>query len=147
MTGDPVQRRLRDALYSEAMLLADEARGYFDEVGRRETAELDPLTRVLFSCESLKVTTRIMHVVAWLLTQRAVDAGEIARVTARLPAHRLGEAPESGDVDGLPERARALVEGSTDLYRRVQRLDQAFSDAINSPARAMQERLTRALGA
>ncbi|PAX09789.1 DUF1465 family protein [Sphingomonas lenta] len=147
MTGDPVQRRLRDALYSEAMLLADEARGYFDEVGRRETAALDPLARVLFSCESLKVTTRIMHVVAWLLTQRAVDAGEIAPVTARLPAHRLGDAPESDGADALPERARALIEASVDLHRRVQRLDQAFSEAVDSPARAMQERLSRALGA
>jgi regulator of CtrA degradation len=64
--------RLIDALYTEAMLLADEARAYFDEAGRDERQSLEPFVRVGFACESLKVTTRIMHSVAWLLTQRAV---------------------------------------------------------------------------
>ncbi|MGE6036651.1 DUF1465 family protein, partial [Klebsiella pneumoniae] len=31
-----IHRRLIDSLYTEAMLLADEARAYFDEVGRNE---------------------------------------------------------------------------------------------------------------
>ena len=65
--------RLIDALYTEAMLLADEARAYFDEAGREERNALEPFARVGFACESLKVTTRIMHIVAWLLTQRAVE--------------------------------------------------------------------------
>lgn len=146
MIGDPVQRRLRDALYSEAMLLADEARCYFDEPGRRDSEELDPLARVLFSCESLKVTTRVTQAVAWLLTQRAVDAGEMAPATARLPAHRLGDAPET-DAETfavLPWGARALVDASMDLHRRVARLDRALGEPADSPARAMQERLSRA---
>ena len=69
-----VHRRLIDSLYTEAMLLADEARGYFDEVGREQRDMLGAMDRVVFSCESLKVTTRLMHVIAWLLTQRAVAA-------------------------------------------------------------------------
>jgi regulator of CtrA degradation len=63
--------RLVDSLYVEAMLLADEVRAYFDEGGREEREALPPLLKVSFSCESLKVTTRLMHVIAWLLTQRA----------------------------------------------------------------------------
>ena len=146
MTADPVQKRLRDSLYSEAMLLADEARSYFDEAGARDTAELPPVGRVHFSCEALKVTTRIMHVVAWLLTQRAVDAGEISAVESRLPARRLGDAPESGAgaSDGMPDRARALILASADLYRRVAHLDRTMDDSP-SPARALQERLARSL--
>lgn len=145
MTDDPVQRRLRDTLYSEAMLLADEARGYFDELGRRDSAHLDPAARVQFSCESLKVTARVMHAVAWLLTRRAVDAGEIAPVVAALPAHRLGDAPDTdaAALDSLPERARALVEASIDLHRRIALLDQALDAPTDSPARAMQERLAQ----
>ena len=57
------------------MLLADEARGYFDDAGRGDRDSLDALGRVVFSCESMKVTTRLMHVIAWLLTQRAVAGG------------------------------------------------------------------------
>lgn len=147
MTGDPVRPRLRDALFSEAMLLADEARGYFDGVGRAEGARLDPVARVEFSCESLKVTVRIMHAVAWLLTHRAIDAGEITPDDARLPPRRLSDAPESEEAKlyPLPVRARALIRASIDLHRRVAHLDRALDEEAESPARAMQERLRREL--
>jgi regulator of CtrA degradation len=144
-----LHRRLIDALYVEAMLLADEARAYFDEAGRAERESLDPLARVGFSCESLKVTTRLMHVIAWLLTQRAVQAGELRPREALHPSRRLGEAPASdgGLVAALPPRAKGLIESSEDLHRRVARLDMAQeADAEPSPARSMQERLALALG-
>src|SRR6476659_5307082 len=70
-----ITSRLIDSLYTEAMLLADEARSYFDDAGRDERSMLEPAARVGFACESLKVTTRIMHIVAWLLTQRAIESG------------------------------------------------------------------------
>ena len=141
--------RLVDSLYTEAMLLADEARAYFDRHGRDDRETLEPLLRVGFSCESLKVTTRLMHVVAWLLTQRAVDAGEISRVQARKPGRRLGDAPESDAIllAKLPPAAQTLVESSRDLYARVQRLDSSGADAVPqpSPARSLLSRLERSL--
>ena len=82
--------RLVDSLYVEAMILADEARGYFDERGRVDREALSPIARVAFTCESLKVTTRLMHIIAWLLTRRAVEAGEISHREARDPSRRLG---------------------------------------------------------
>ncbi len=85
-----IHRKLVDSLYVEAMLLADEARAYFDVLGRAERNSLEALSRVTFSCESLKVTTRLMHIIAWLLTQRAVQAGEITPVDALSPSRRLG---------------------------------------------------------
>ncbi|HEX8262826.1 MAG TPA: DUF1465 family protein, partial [Allosphingosinicella sp.] len=139
-----------DSLYTEAMLLADEARGYFDRQGREERMMLDPLLRVGFSCESLKVTTRLMHVIAWLLTQRAVEAGELSRTQARRPARRLGEAPDSdeGLLPRLPANALALVNASRDLYARVKRLDEAGGlgpEPQASPARSLMSRLERSL--
>src|SRR6187402_1540029 len=53
-----LNRKLVDSLYVEAMLLADEARSYFDVNGRAERDALPPMQRVGFSCESLRVTTR-----------------------------------------------------------------------------------------
>ena len=47
---------------------------------------LEPFARVGFACESLKVTTRIMHIVAWLLTQRAVESGELHAPTGAAPS-------------------------------------------------------------
>ncbi|WP_419808057.1 DUF1465 family protein [Sphingomonas sp.] len=140
-----LHRRLVDSLHVEAMLLADEARAYFDESGRAEREALDPLDRVGFSCESLKVTTRLMHVIAWLLTQRAIDAGELRLRDALHPSRRLGEAPvsEAATVEVLPWRARGLIETSADLHRRVARLDaaQAGDTPSDSPVRELQERL------
>jgi regulator of CtrA degradation len=139
--------KLIDSLYVEAMVLADEARSYFDRHGREDRESLDPLVRVGFSCESLKVTTRLMHVIAWLLTQRAVEAGELSRAQARTPARSLGEAPESDKalLGQLPESALALIRASSDLYARVRRLDQAGPDPQSSPARSLLNRLERSL--
>jgi len=142
-----IQRRLIDSLYIEAMLLADEARSYFDEAGRAERDTLDPLIRVGFSCESLKVTTRLMHVIAWLLTQRAVDAGELGLRDALDPSRRLGDAPvfDADLVDALPDRARGLVTASADLHRRVGLLDRAqAAPQAQSPVHGLHDRLALA---
>jgi regulator of CtrA degradation len=142
-----LHRRLVDALYSKAMVLADEARTYFDAAGRAEREALDPLIRVSFSCESLKVTTRLMHVIAWLLTQRAVEAGELQPRDALDPSRRLGDAPvtEQALLDRLPTRARTLIEASTDLHRRVGRLDRGLDEVRGaSPALSMQRLLAQA---
>src|SRR6478736_1195424 len=90
--------RLIDSLYTEAMLLADEARAYFDETGRDDRQSLEPFARVGFACELLKVTTRIMHIVAWLLTQRAVESGELGSADGRRPERRLGNAQDSDQM-------------------------------------------------
>ena len=141
--------RLIDSLYTEAMLLADEARAYFDETGRDERGMLEPFARVGFACESLKVTTRIMHIVAWLLTQRAVESGEIAERDGRRPERRLGHASDSDPLvlDQLPPAAKRLVTASADLYSRVSRLDegQLADEPVQSPARALMGRLERDL--
>jgi len=145
-----ITSRLIDSLYTEAMLLADEARSYFDDAGRDERATLEPFARVGFACESLKVTTRIMHIVAWLLTQRAIESGEIAGRDSRRPERRLGNAQESDPavVATLPPSARKLISSSSDLYARVKRLDEGGleSDVPQSPARALMGRLERGLG-
>jgi regulator of CtrA degradation len=145
-----ITSRLIDSLYTESMLLADEARSYFDEAGRDERATLEPFARVGFACESLKVTTRIMHIVAWLLTQRAIESGEIPSREGRRPERRLGTAQDSDPavLAQLPESAQRLINASADLYARVKRLDDGGieSEMPQSPARALMGRLERGLG-
>jgi len=153
MSTTPIRARLTpklvDSLYTEAMLLADEARAYFDRNGREDRMSLDPLLRVGFSVESLKVTTRLMHVIAWLLTQRAVEAGELTLAQGREKTRRLGDAPESDQelVQKLPEGAVHLVKSSQELFVRVSRLDEgeAAAEPSPSPARSLMSRLERSL--
>ncbi|WP_294305555.1 DUF1465 family protein [uncultured Sphingomonas sp.] len=144
----PFHAKLIDGLYVDAMALAEAARGYYDGIGRDERDELDPLVRVAFSCESLKVTTRLMHVIAWVLTQRAVEAGEIDWAEARQPIRRLGASPDTDDTQlaAMPEPARRLTQASLDLHRRVERLDAMADEGASaaSPVQVLQARLSRA---
>lgn len=143
--NDRMTTKLVDSLYIEAMILADETRAYFDEPGRADRDALPPARRVTFSCESLKVTTRLMHVIAWLLTRRAIEAGELSVHQGREPARRLGTAADSDEsaIGILPAPARLLVEASLDLYGRIQRLDQEIDRPVfaPSPARGLLRRL------
>ena len=145
-----ITSRLIDSLYTEAMLLADEARSYFDDAGRDERQTLEPFARVGFACESLKVTTRIMHIVAWLLTQRAIESGEIPLIEGRRPERRLGNAQDSDPavVNQLPASAQRLINASADLYARIKRIDEGSlePEVSQSPARALMGRLERGLG-
>lgn len=146
----PITSKLVDSLYTEAMLLADEARGYFDTEGQAERAALDPVLRVAYSCESLRVTTRLMHVVSWLLVRKAVDAGEMSEREGEAPDRRLGRAGDneldSARMRKLPPRAREIVDASRDLYDRVKRLDDQLAIEIPlSPARALLGKLERSL--
>ena len=145
-----ITSRLVDSLYTEAMLLADEARSYFDDAGRDDRLTLEPFERVSFACESLKVTTRIMHIVAWLLTQRAIETGEIPGQEGRRPERRLGHAQQSDPdaVAKLPPAAQRLVAASSDLYARIKRIDEGVvtDEPAASPARALMGRLERGLG-
>ncbi len=147
-TGADVHRRLIDSLYVEAMLLADEARSYFNDAGQEERALLDPMTRVVLSCESLKITTRLMHVIAWLLTQRAIDAGEIAADLGDDPLRALATSPvtEEAVLATMPRTTQTLIRASIDLYRRAERIERSkASPPAASPARAMFERLAMQL--
>jgi regulator of CtrA degradation len=145
-----ITSRLIDGLYTEAMLLADEARSYFDDAGRDDRNTLEPFVRVGFACESLKVTTRIMHIVAWLLTQRAVETGELPGKEGRRPERRLGHAADSDAelVAKLPPAAQRLIEASSELYARIKRIDEGVvaEEPAASPARALMGRLERGLG-
>jgi regulator of CtrA degradation len=136
--SSPLTRKFIDALYTEAMVVADEARAYFDDTGHAERDQLPPQPRVLFSCEALKVTARLMACVTWLLSARAgTDGGGMAlnRVEASPPKH----------VARLPDSAQVLIAASQDLYDRVARLEaQLRAPAIASPARDLLTQLSAA---
>jgi len=115
--------------YDEALALVVEARDYVRDGAAAESRYLAPDLRILLSCETLRLTTRLTEVMAWLFTQRARHAGELTEDEVRDEASRLG-APELGLAGPgarpgyLPPRLDSLMERSERLYRRVQRLDE-----------------------
>ncbi len=138
--------KLLDALYTEAMILADEARSYFDRdpLGNGFAPEVS----VAFSCESLKVTTRLMHSIAWLLNQKAIRAGELSEADASSDVRDLGYAPASDDfqMGRFPDEAQLLIRASEDLYFRLQRVSTSMRRlTLDAPVPHMlRERLLQA---
>jgi len=93
-----------------------------------ERERMTPNDRMLSSCEAMRLTSRLTQVMAWLLMQKAVQAGEVARDAACAPEHRLaGQAAclrvaPTVPVE-MPPRLHSLLARSHSLYRRVERLD------------------------
>jgi len=150
---DHFDRRLIDSLYVEALVLADEARAFFDQHEGVARAAVSGMGKVTFACESLKVTTRLMHVIAWLLVQRAIVNGELAASVRGDDRFRLGAATVSavGVAQHGNHEMMALMIASEDLYQRVARLERQFVGRARgrrmpppSPARDLLHRLERA---
>ena len=148
--------RIVEALYAEALDLADTVRVRFErlrgEFGQGlPAADGEDLRRVQISCEALRTTTRVMHCLAWLLNHRAHFAGELSEVQLRRHGRLIANFPasEADVVDDLPDDVQHLVHESERLYQRIQRLENAWrAHAISegSAVRKLRERLARAVG-
>ena len=150
MSARNINHEIIEDLYSEALLLADDARAVFDlRIGEKGDNASDSL-KIALSIEGLRTTTRVMHVLAWLLNQRAYLAGELS--AAQLARHN--ELPEERSADpanleALEPETRALIRESEDLHARVARLDREMRRAeqqADAPVQAMQDRLAQAFG-
>jgi regulator of CtrA degradation len=117
-----INPRIVEALYGEALVLADALRhrfgGEFGPCG-------DAAAHVALSCEGLRATTRTMHSLAWLLNHRAYFAGEISEFQLRRHG-RLPAATASENLALLPADAAQLVRLSERLFARVERLEKAW---------------------
>ena len=78
-----------DNTYEEAMALAREARDYLAFQEKADLAKMGAVGRMAASCESMRLTARMTQVVAWLLVQKAVHAGDLTREQAAEPNYRL----------------------------------------------------------
>ncbi len=117
-----------DRTYRETMSLLVEARDYmrFREPVDRGAVPDDH--RLAVNCEALRLTSRLTHIMAWLLIQKAVHAGEMTAAEAAAEDHRLAgqsvcreRAADRGV--SMPPMLEALLACSYDLYARVERLD------------------------
>ncbi|CCC98807.1 conserved protein of unknown function [Azospirillum baldaniorum] len=121
--------------YDETMALLIEARNYIAYHDAASHRALPPHVRLQISYESMRVTSRLTQVMAWLLAQKAVHAGEMTREQAASDDFALSGGdictdPSGPDNEQLPEGLRSLLERSHRLYMRVARLDERARDAV-----------------
>ncbi len=115
--------------YDETMSLLLASRDYLAAAQPADAIGLKPIDRLRVNCEAMRLTTRLTQIMAWLLAQRAVFAGEMGRAQAASDEFRLaadavclGEGDVAENV--LPMRLRELLDQSRRLYVRVARLDE-----------------------
>lgn len=114
--------------YDETMALLVESRNY---VANRIEIDQRPMSvslRLQVSFESMRLTARLTQMMAWLLAQKAVHAGEIAMEELASDRFALGGDDICRNNDGatrddMPDRLRRLLARSYELYLRIARLD------------------------
>lgn len=115
--------------YDETMSLLLASRDYLAAAQPADAIGLKPIDRLRVNCEAMRLTTRLTQIMAWLLAQRAVFAGEMGRMQAasdefRLSADSVCMADSEAAEHVLPARLRELLDESRRLYVRVARLDE-----------------------
>jgi len=142
MTGSPSVTQL-NANFEETQALLVAARDYVAQFQQDDARGLDPEEKLTLSLESLRITTRLTNVMAWLLVQKAVQAGEMTMVEAAGRDHALGGHDlclEEGEIEQpyIPDIMRELSIRSRHLFMRIDRLDrqQRRENAFDPPPRA-----------
>src|SRR5690606_37398993 len=126
-------------LYNEGMGLVERAAEYLAGDGRVAAKELSPVAATLHAAESMRLTTRLLHVASWLLLQRAANAGEMTRdqVAAEKTKVRLDTASAQNDTPGwaeLPSDFRAIIDHSLRLQGLVRRVDEDLDSDLSAPS-------------
>ncbi len=138
----PVQRAQVENLYVEAMLLADEAHAAFAAQRNLGSVRGNAAAQIALACESLKTTTRLMHVIAWLLHRRAMFAGDPG-AGPNDSAARIGE-PVAADWElcaGFDAPIRRIIAASERLFERIAVLEAGWKAPPVAPVQALLARL------
>ena len=129
MATQPVQRAQVENLYIEAMLLADEAHAAF-----RAHRDFEAVAR-----ESLKTTTRLMHIIAWLLHRRAMFAGDPGAGPEDSAAHIGAPVPADHALCAhFDDNLQRIVAASERLFDRIARIEAGWTaDEAVRPVQAL----------
>ncbi len=128
------QDRLVDALYLETIQLLEEARDFALERYYQRSDKTGPIEQIVIIGESMRVTTRLIEAMAWVLVRRAVIKGEMTERQACSSEHRLGGRDiclkrDESTLERIPEPLRTLWESTYRLYHRISRLDDSLAAA------------------
>ena len=126
------------ALHDDAFSLLVEARNYIAALrqqgpagGGSHTDQLD------VTLETMRLTTRLTQVMAWVLAQKAVQNLELSAEEGASKRYRLsGQSicldTEQEKAGNLPPQLRDLLQRSHALYCRVSRLEEQIGDRLAS---------------
>lgn len=121
-----VQSEVFARTFREGMSLVEETANYLDGEGREASKSLSRSAALSYAGASMRLTTQLMQIASWLLVLRAVREGDMSVDEAMEPKYRI-TAREGAPADllsgELPNRLLALIDGASQLYDRITRLD------------------------
>lgn len=117
--------------YDEAYDLLVEARNYVEHAVPALRFAAEPPDPVSVTKETMRLTSRLTQIMAWLMAQRAMHEGEIEEEEFGEDRYRLeGQSVclkrTIDEMDDLPRGLKDLMDRSYRLYTRIQRLDDQF---------------------
>jgi regulator of CtrA degradation len=132
-------------LHDEALTLLVESRNYIKQLREQEDgrrgprSSRSPTAYLDLSLETMRLTSRLTQVMAWMLAQRAVMAGEITADEANSDKFRLlGQSVclehDPTVLAAVPSALSGLLQRSYDLYRRIERLEAQIGDRLAEAA-------------
>lgn len=147
-----------DRVFKEGMSLVERTASYLDGEGRKAAKALTGQVTVLYTTESMRLTTRLLDLASWLLIRRALKDGEITEAEAqkkraRVKLQSLGRPSHIRGFAELPQGLQRLIEESFALHDRIVQLDLAMTGAADdrlmpafaaNPVGAQLSRLERA---
>jgi regulator of CtrA degradation len=119
--------------YDEALTLLVAARDYVALSERANKTRLGMSERLRLCCETMRMTARLTQVMAWLMAQKAIHAGEMTQrelVEKQGPLGSIRICMEPGQHEGLPKALIGLLHRSHNLYVRIARLDERVRQQV-----------------
>lgn len=120
-----------ERVYADGMSLVEQTAAYLDGPGRDMSRELPREASLTYASWSMELTTRLMQAASWLVMQKAVRDGDMAREDALKDKYRMSrdEPPLDPSAQrglGLPDHFLDLVQRAEGLFERICRLDEAL---------------------
>ncbi|MCE9541655.1 DUF1465 family protein [Candidatus Kaiserbacteria bacterium] len=136
-------------LFKEGMSLVEEVAAYLDGQGKRASKTLERSVAAAYAAESMRMTTRLMNVAAWLLlvrSKRDDDFTEVQFQTSRRSLRLHESSRDKPDRAGLPKIMCELLEKSDSIVARVRHIDRIMSTSGVLSAYAPEPGLSDARG-
>jgi regulator of CtrA degradation len=130
ITSNPSNVLFMPGVFNETMQLLNDAHEYFFLFGDDDQNRIDAQLRSLYTCEMSRITLRLSSIMSWIMVQRAVFTGKIAREEAaaryNLDFQHICMVDNRMLHGVLPSYVCYLLDRSLELYERVVRLDDQF---------------------
>jgi regulator of CtrA degradation len=136
LDGGAAETQFFTKTFDETVALLVAARDYITYARPADAQGFDSSDQLRVNCETMRLTARLSEIMAWLLAQKAVHAGEITREDMASDKFRLSRDAvcfEETDVTvtKLPPGLRELLSRSRRLYVRVARLDELVRRSLH----------------